>query len=1442
MLDLDFTLELPAPPAGCRDRFGGRWRLVGAGAFDVWRYGTLELPAPSGRLLMRGPNGAGKTTALEALWPYLLDLNAAKLGAGKARQTTLKQLMADGGPARGRRYGYLWLTFATPDSEVARAPGQSTVSFGVRLQYSPSSAPAVKPVPFTLPGRPLRELSLTGAGGSALEHEEFCSRVQDVGGQVFDTPEEYVEHLAARVWATSAGELRDLAERLRQIRNPSLLGEVSPAGAADALRQSLPGVSPDVLTATADALAESEATREAFEADEHAAAALAEFARAWAGHVVEVTRAAHEAALDAATEVGERAATVTTAEAALADATTAAERTAEAANRIDGELTQARAAARAIELSDVYQAHGRISDLRGRLEAETATVAALTNALAEAATRARERTSAAREQLQSASDELAELAREAAAVGAPPTATDTIVRWHDRPRGIRAVANTVADPGPGLDVTFHPNTLDQLGRRWTAAAGVAKANAGRAHLLLRDRQGVDTAEQVATRARVSADSAEAEHDRARQAADSAQAAARDAARTLLADIVDWAPRHPHLRGLGKPIEANLAVWDADDITVLAAAEPSAVLTEADQWAHAVLRAGEALAAGHDADAKTADAAAAAATTQAGELREQASALRAGQLLPLPRPEWAGPGDDETAFGAALEWPERTQRPQAAAGGDADDEQAYPALHASRSRLELALAAAGILGAHLSADGAATDTWTISASGDPVELNLTAVLAVNPEHPYADSARAVLARIGLADAAFAGAGLVIGRDGTYAAGPLIGDPTAAMAAAGQLLPAAGHVGARTRLARALARAAELEDQASALDHQAQQHLATAAGHRSDRDAVRSQAASFPSRSALVKAESRRAGETERASGLERAAATARETADAKTTEHARLLEDWLDRARAMNMPSDPRELQMRMDTDRATATAMTRSADRLRDRVTVRLRRAVAAVPNEEEVATALARAASGAQAAHHAAAQTQALLTEAETPGDSDDAVRRFAEVSARASRLEKDLPPARETEKTAAATASRCEAELAAAAAALASVHPRQVASEAHLIALLSFPPVAHALGVADLPTQARRADANSASDADHAARSTLPTGDELLEMVDALLTGKRTAGRKMLGERYDEVRAALAQTWAIARADPPDALEELESFVLTHAETQYDPPRAATKASALADRARAALDAAEATALRDFVIGRLPSAIGTAWAALMDWKASVNAKMRAAQASSGVGVQVQIGLREDLDATARTVWELSCTVGDAVRTEAQKQQIGTALQALIAAADGTSMTERLATAADIRDWVDVHYLVERPGPGGVRSQRRWGSRTGLSGGERRLVVLAPMLAAIAANYDRFADAGLRLVPLDEVPAEVDEHGREGLARYLAELDLDVVCTSYLWDGAPGAWDGIDAHDLEAGADGTVVAFPMVIRGVDALPGDDPAVIETLVSASDGGRADSAP
>ncbi|WP_049566351.1 SbcC/MukB-like Walker B domain-containing protein [Streptomyces sp. SBT349] len=1405
ILDLNFTTQPPPVPSGNAGRFGGRWRLVGAGLSNVWRYGDLDLPAASGRLLLRGPNGTGKTTALEALWPYLLDLNAAKLAAGKARPTTLKLLMSEGAPAKGRRYGYLWLSFAG-GSPAETALAGSVVTFGARLQYSPSASPPVTVVPFTVPGRPLYEVALRAPGGGAWEHDDFCNRIQEAGGRVFEGPDAYVEHLAARIWSTTAEEVRELASRLREVRNPSLLGDVSPAAAAAALRQSLPGVAGDVLTATADALAEFDTTREAFERDEHAAVVLGEFSRVWTGHVVDVTRAAHHAASAAAAEVNTGRQQVRNVENHLSQARSGAKDADAEVRRLAGDHRAAMAEAHAIETSDAYKAHGRVTDLRKRLTAERNSAASAFSTLEAAAAHARDTTVAAEGALDEVVGAAAELAEDAVSAGGPPTALDTLLDHRPRARSTRHVADRTVNPGPGLTLTHDRTGLLNLATAWIASAQTYRGTAGKAALIQRDHTAVAEAARTARAAEDRASRAESDHDEATQAAALAGSEAREAARSTLGAVARWAPEHPVLRGLHDPGLLSLdeyPVWEAADIDALADAEPPAVRDRLNAWALQALHAGEALAAHHENAAQNHQTTAAQLADAAAEHRAQARRLREGQLLPLSRPQWAGPGDDDAALGALLEW----------RSGVAQDQQAL---------LEFALACAGVLSAHLHTGGATTSAWHISPVGPLAEHSLTAVLDVDPDHLQANLARTVLARIALSDSATGGhrhdAALVIGRDGTFAAGPLTANPAAALTSAGASPPAASHIGARTRLARAQAMADELDEAAATLEEQAEDERTAAADRRRSRDTVRSAARSFPPRDALVNAEAERARTAKAAHRLEGTARTLRGRADTAAAEHTRLHVDWIARARDLSLPTTLDELTELITASRTRAEKLESCAKQLTGRLLTTLDRVLRSLPDESTLTARLAELEYAAQRAHDTALDTGAELAEAEFAGDVDDAARRFEAATARAEKLSSQIETARRKATDAEKLLSTRESELETARKGLEAARPRQESTHTHLARLLAWAPISRALDVDAFLSACGILTTDG-----------LGTGSELLDRAGELLARRPTASKKTLGEHYDEVRAELAQTWTIARSDPPADLDELETFVLTHTETQYDPPHAAARAQALAIRAKNALDAAEEAALRDFVIGRLPSAIGTAWTALMDWKTSVNAKMRAAQASSGVGVQVHIGLRDDLCPATRTVYELSCKVGDAVRTEAQKTDVGHALQALLAAADGSTMAERLAAAVDIRGWVDVHYLVERPGPDGEPITRRWGSRTGLSGGERRLVVLAPMLAAIAANYDRLTTTGLRLVPLDEVPAEVDERGREGLARYLAELDVDLLCTSYLWDGAPGAWDGIDAHDLEAGEDGTVVAFPMLVRGLQLLPGDrtDPALDE---------------
>lgn len=1368
-----FSNDDLAPQAGHPDRFGRRWRLVGAGLCDVWRYGDLLLPAQSGRLLLRGPNGTGKTTALEALWPYLLDLNAQRLAAGKARPTSLSQLMREGATGR-RRYGYVWLTFAGPGSE-------GEWSFGVRLQFSEGASPAVRVVPFTVPGVPGTDVPLRGPGRAPLMAEEFTAAVEAAGGQVFSDEDAYVEHLARRAWGTSAAELRLLATRLRELRNPSLLGEVSPRGAADALRESLPGVSDDVISATADALAESDATREAFRRDSDASTVLGEFADAWAGHVVDVTRAAvaeartaAEAATRAHGEVGKAGRTLEATRKSAEDARAARQRLQENLRDLEAEI-------KALERSDEYKAAGRLQDLQRTADAQFAQARSDLTRLADAAATARRRGEALRRAAAELGEDLDEQVAAAAAAN-PQAAVERLLTVADRPRAVEAVGDTIADPGPALRVSADPDVLQATASAWAALATGHRTQAADAKLALADHQEVTTADTAALRAREKASAAGERADRERAAADRASQAARTAATSLVEDLVGWTTEHPDLalparadNTDGSEDEGAPSGWSNEDVTELAGAEPNQVLVTADELHAALQRTAATAAAAARRDAEAEAARARTLRAEAGEHRANATELRGGKLLPLPRPEWAGPGDDAVAFAAALDWTVDFTDPTA------------------RALVEDALAASGALGAELSTGGAASSRWQVSPTGPIAGRSLADIVTVDVDHPLAQTAAAVLARIALADTAAAAADtapLAVGHDGTFRAGVLHGRVPGALDVAA--LPPARHLGARQRLAAALAEAERLEREADRLEQESVKLDGQARVLREQARDVERRAGRFPQRGPLRDAEAARVA-AERTARIVASAAEEAETAASLATEEAqRAREDWVSRTRGRGLPADLEQLTVLRDRGveaaRALQAAAAPVAGKLRARVVALL--ADAAV-DADEAATLPQLRATAQSAVDTAARSEQTLRTLRELSGAAAErAVRRHAEATQRETELRPQLGTAEATVLSTAGEERVAEERLTASQAHLEEVQPAAAAARAALRDVLRVPGVEDVV-LAEVPL----------------------AEDGLLEQIDAALAGRSTVARKTLRERYDTARTRLAGLWTLEPGDD----DRLDTFVLTHTDVAYTPPQAARHAKSLADRAEAALAAAEETALRDFVIGRLPSAIGVAWTRQRDWVDDVNRKMKAAAASSGVGVQVRVTLREDLPPANRTVYELSCRVADADRTSEQKQQVGSALQALIAAADGETMTERLAAAVDVRQWVDVAYYVTRPGA----EPRRWGPKTGLSGGERRLVVLAPMLAAVAAAYDRFGETGLRLAALDEVPAEVDERGREGLARFIAELDLDLVCTSYLWDGAPAAWDGIDAHDLEVAPDGLVVAFPMLVRGLLPLPGD---------------------
>lgn len=686
-------------------------------------------------------------------------------------------------------------------------------------------------------------------------------------------------------------------------------------------------------------------------------------------------------------------------------------------------------------------------------------------------------------------------------------------------------------------------------------------------------------------------------------------------------------------------------------------------------------------------------------------------------------------------------------------------------------------------------------WSVEATGDPAPSNLARLLCADPGHPLAETASSVLERIELADTAadVPGTRLTIGLDGTYRSGVAFAAVPAARDSA--LRAAATFVGAHRRREAALAHAMRLEERAAELEGEAARLDADAAADDAEAERVLTLAGAFPRRDTLRRTESARASAASAAHSAEEAAAAAERAADEAGEKAAQERRRWATEVAGAGLPADVSELTAIAETAKVAARALLRVADKLATTLRARLADYTAAVASHD-LSGALAAAHAEALAARDEAADARVACDElrAQLGTSPDEILERHKILTDDVRELRKNEEAADDKHRHAANEVAAAEVRLETARQLAAEAEPAAATAIGELRRLLSLAGVAEAV-------------LDGEPDPDAAA---------LLAQVAAAVDGRARSARRTLRERADETRARLAGVWAL---DPGADHPELDTHLLTHGSATFTPVGAAAHARLLAQRAEEALHAADEAALQDFVIGRLPQAIATAWASLHDWVAEVNKKMKAASASSGVGVAVRVSVRDDeLSPVARTVYELVCKTGDALRDPDAKKAAGRAIQQLISAADGDDMVARVAAAVDVRSWVDVTYLVTRPG----EDPRPWNSRTGLSGGERRLVVLAPMLAAVAAAYDRLGSGAGRLVALDEIPSEVDEEGREGLARYIAALDLDLIATSHHWDGAPGAWDGIDAHDFEAAPDGTVVAFPMLVRAAAPLP-DDP-------------------
>ncbi|MFD6985055.1 hypothetical protein ACFWAX_30795, partial [Streptomyces sp. NPDC059956] len=894
------TVDRPA-------RWMWRWHLSGGGVENVWHYTRELLPCPSGRLLLRGPNGTGKTTLLEGLCPYLLNPRAQALSSGRNRSTSLESLMKGGSSGR-RRNGYLWLTFSAP--EALPDAGSDEVHYGVRLEYAQGCSPAVEVVPFwtpVLPGDGREDLS-------ELSREEFTAVITGDGGQVFKDGDDYVAHLAQTVFGTTASTLKQLAKRIRKIRNPGLLAGLNPREAENELRQVLPTVDADVLRVCEEALAATEDTRLRYARAEKTTGLVMDLASAWTQECARRLRLASETARKEVKNLQE----------ARADASAAqeeAQATEDGRARLTDELSaqvaaervarsRAETLARDAASSDVTRAREKAEATRSRFDADC-------DVLRMSGQVARERTAAHLALASSAMAQVEEIERECGEGGVSVSLHVPVTVTRQDPSRALRIGKVDFEPVPTVTVCTHTVGVDQSVESLSAGAERSRRRSADAHVLLHAYKDVAARETAARAAR------EAAVDAARLAE---AATARCATHTdkvhqcvavLSSGVESWArsctsgPRTPRL-DLAE-IASTAQDWRQ-------AAETASVVHEVAGLARRISSmaadaAGRARTrAGHHRKQATL------ARKQAQEDEQRAQAWRSGRLLPFPRPSWsASPSGEERAFAAAVEW----------------DEAACPAGW-NRDVLEAVLEAAGLLGATLTPAGVESeDGWQVRAQGPllPPQQSLASVLTALAGHPLESTATQVLQRIALLDSAVGGDGdtaatLVIGADGTHRCGPLLGRLSQA---AVSRPPAASHIGLEARRAAVLREAAaaqadcDRQRRAAARHEQAARALADF-----ERESGRLSGA-FPQQlmEDTTCAEALRADSASAAAAARTDAALADRKALEQESAHRTALDRWRGQAVSYELPDEKSLVEEEAETARRSQQAMSRAAERMR---------------------------------------------------------------------------------------------------------------------------------------------------------------------------------------------------------------------------------------------------------------------------------------------------------------------------------------------------------------------------------------------------------------------------------------------------------------------------------------------------------------------------------
>jgi uncharacterized protein (TIGR02680 family) len=257
-----------------------RWQPLRLGLVDLFLYDSEEFWFCDGHLLLRGNNGTGKSKVLSMTLPFLFDasLRPSRIEPdGDANKKMAWNLLL--GNKHDRRIGYTWIEFGRIDESGT----QQFLTLGCGLSAVNGRA-LVDNWFFVLDGdRINQDLWLTNKQRVVLTKDRLKEAL-GARGQVFPSAEAYKRVVDDRLFLLGGLRYAALMDTLIQLRQPQLSKKPDETNLSNALIESLPPLSADLLADVAEAMNQLEEDRRQLEEHQQLAAAVDRFNKRYSAY------------------------------------------------------------------------------------------------------------------------------------------------------------------------------------------------------------------------------------------------------------------------------------------------------------------------------------------------------------------------------------------------------------------------------------------------------------------------------------------------------------------------------------------------------------------------------------------------------------------------------------------------------------------------------------------------------------------------------------------------------------------------------------------------------------------------------------------------------------------------------------------------------------------------------------------------------------------------------------------------------------------------------------------------------------------------------------------------------------------------------------------------------------------------------------------------------